>query len=511
MNKKYKKIDISSLTNNNNNYLFSKTNTNINRNKNTYFNLNIKSKKINYNWSNLSKHFTSEPNHNNINKKNSHSLKNNKKNISNNKNGYKKNNIIINIINNNKNNNYNSYNNNFSNYTSNNNVNDNKKNNSNNKNNLNICNYYSNNNINNNNDNNTENMRKKKKKNNNFNKKNVNTKKIIINNNNIIKGNISSKGLTVQNSKINNKSVNITNIANITNKQNKKIKSIKAKLLATQLNTDLLSNESNLIRNLTDRIKKQSLSNSIKRGKDQSIKKKKIFSKKSKKMAKTDLLDEKNEINMYTNNKSINRQILKNINLTNSNRPKKDISLVNKRIFNYHYNLNSKSNINIKISTKMNTHNDSKNKTQINPKYIRHVLGNSPNLTSIGIISKVSPLHIKEINKKKRVILPVNKTETVSRNHSKDKIYIISNSSIKRKYLESFSPKSSKEIIYKKINKIHNKNNTAIISSFLKNVNSNINIKNMKIKRNYYQNMNITSLNNSCKYKDLLKKINSNN
>ena len=48
------------------------------------------------------------------------------------------------------------------------------------------------------------------------------------------------------------------------------MKSIKSKLLTYRLNTDIIETDTNLIRNLTERIKKQSLSNSMEKGKDQS-------------------------------------------------------------------------------------------------------------------------------------------------------------------------------------------------------------------------------------------------
>ena len=49
------------------------------------------------------------------------------------------------------------------------------------------------------------------------------------------------------------------------------------------------------------------------------------------------LFGQQNEINPYSYNKSINRQILKNINLTNTHKPHKDISLIYKKIINYHW------------------------------------------------------------------------------------------------------------------------------------------------------------------------------
>ena len=507
-NKKYIKkpetnININNFMNNNN----STNNNNINNkpNKNINFNLNTNTKRINYNWSSLNKNLTSEPNQsNNDLNKNSQSQKNNNKHLNSNKNTYKKNNIIINIINNNKNNNYNSNNNYFSNYTSG--MNENKNNNNYNNINLNNDNYFSNiNNTNENSTNNNNDYTNNINKNNNS-TKNKNNYKININNNNIksnnnnnnlIKGQISSKGLTVKNSTMNNsKNIMKTKI---------QMKSIKSKLLTNRLNTDIIETDTNLIRNLTERIKKQSLSNSMKKGKDQSKIKSVLSPRKNmKKRTKTEILGEKNDIflfgqqndlNMNTYNKSLNRQILKNINLTNSNKPKKDISLVNKKILNYHFNINNNSNNN--------------SKTKIKNKYIKHSSTNSQNLTSIGIISKISPLQIKDITKKKGVIFSFNKTERTSRNHSKDKINKINNTTVKMNFLDSFSPKKSQELIYNKIHKVQNKNNTAIICSFLKSVNSNKKIKNLKIKRKA-NNSNFKSVNCSSKNKEYYNKINTN-
>ena len=269
------------------------------------------------------------------------------------------------------------------------------------------------------------------------------------------------------------------------------------------------------MKNLTERIKKKSLSNSIKKRKEKSIKSikmKNIISprKKMNKRTKTELFDEnnyisffgqQNEVNAFIIHNSINRQILKNIKLKNPNKPKKDISLINKKIINYHYNLTTNNNINnTSINNGISSYNNEKNKTRINSKY-KHILANSRNLTSIGIINKENILHIKDINKKRGVIFSLNKTESISRNHSKDK----SNTTIKKNFLESFSPKNSKEIIYNKIKKIHNKNKTAIISSFLKSLNnSNKTIKNLEIKRKKNQNINFNyqSFNKSCRNKN---------
>ena len=113
-----------------------------------------------------------------------------------------------------------------------------------------------------------------------------------------------------------------------------------------------------IIKNLTERMKNQSLSNK-KNVKDQNMPNN-IFSprKNMKKRSKTEIaglqtdifiFGQQNEITNY--NKSINRQILKNINLTNSSKPKKEISLVNKKLINSHFYLNTKNNTNTNKNT----------------------------------------------------------------------------------------------------------------------------------------------------------------
>ena len=166
--------------------------------------------------------------------------------------------------------------------------------------------------------------------------------------------------------------------------------------------------------------------------------------------------------NIYYNkyNKSINRQILKNINLTNGHKPHKDISLINKKIINNHFGINS---------------------SRIEKKYVKHITTNSQNLTGIQIINKVSPLPLKEITKKPTSIFSLNITERTSRNHSKEQINK-HHTMIKRNHLESFSPKNTHEIIYKKIKRIHNKK-SAIIHSFLKNTASTAKMKGLKINK----------------------------
>ena len=254
------------------------------------------------------------------------------------------------------------------------------------------------------------------------------------------------------------------------------------------------------MRNLTERIKKQSQSNSTKKGKEHSKIKNVLSPKRNfKKRTKTEITGEKNdififgqqnEINAY--NKSINRQILKNISLTNASKPKKEISLVNKKIINSHFNLN--------------TNNSYNSKTKIKNKYIKHSSTNSQNLTSIGLINKMAPLHIKDIIQKKVAVFSVNKTERTSRNHSKDKMNKMNKTTTKSNNKNSFSPKKSQELIYNKIHKVQSKNNNAIICSFLKNVKSSNKIKNLKIKRKSNNN-NFQRENNNSYKKDIINKF----
>ena len=490
----------------NNNY---STNTNIYTNKNISINfntnINTNNKSVTHNWSNRNKIINTEPSKSNdfAKKSNGKLIQKNQVNSSN-KNTYKKNNIIINIINNNKNNNYNTNNNYFSNYT-NNNANTNENNTKNNNyNNFQINNnYFPNytninekihiNNDNLSNINNLNNISNNNSTKNNQNIKiNINTN-YLNNNNNKIKGQISSKGLTVKNTINNNNTSNNKSIIN------RSKNALKSKLLSFRLATDILSTETNLIRNLTERIRRQSQSNSKKKAKEKQ-KTKNVFSPKKnmKKRTKSEitvtksdifLFGQQNEINTY--NKSINRQILKNINLTNVNKQKKEISLINKKIINSHFNIN----------------NNSKNK--IKNKYIKHSSTNSQNLTSIGIINKIIPLQFKDLSKKKGAVFSVNKTERSSRNHSKDKTNKMNKTIIKRNYKESFSPKKSQDLIYNKIHKIQNKNTNIIICSFLKNVNSNQKIKNLKIKRkSNNNNNNFKSININSNNKEAYNKIN---
>ena len=429
---------------------------------------NSAKKKINENSSGKFKNIITDPSKSNDFNKNSQGNINKKvnttANVINNKNGYKKNNIIINIINNNKNNNYQSNNNYYSNYT----------NNNTNENNINKNNYfqnYTNNGTTDNKNNNISNNNSSKSNNN----INIHYKKT----NNIIKNQISSKGLIVRNSNSNNSKKII--------KRTKK--EIKSKLLPFRMNTDIQPSESNMIQNLTERLKNQSQSNSMKKSTEQS-KMQSILSpnpndKKINKRTKTEILGMKNDIILFGQqsensnySKSINRQILKNINITNSNKPRKEISLINKKICSYHFKTNSNCN---------------NSKSKIKSKYIKHSSTNSQNLTGIGI-NKIGMLQIKEIIKKKGGVFPYNKTERTSRNHSKDK-NMINHTTGKRNFKDNFSPKKSQELIYNKIHKSQNKHNNAIICSFLKNVNSHKKIKSTKFKNNNNSNINFKSVN----------------
>ena len=209
-----------------------------------------------------------------------------------------------------------------------------------------------------------------------------------------------------------------------------------------------------------------------------------------KKRTKTEILGNKTDIFIFGHqsdnnpyNKSINRQILKNINFTNNSKPHKEISLVNKKILKYHFNINNINN------------NNSNNK-----KIIKHTSTNSQNLTDVKLISRIAPFSAREIMKKKGVgVFSVNKTERTSRNHSKDKINKINNTTLKKNYLDSFSPQKAPDLIYNKINKIKNKKNDNIYS-FWKSISSNKKIKNLKNKKN---NNNYTSINNNIHYQGM--------
>ena len=336
---------------------------------------------------------------------------------------YKKNNIIINIINNNKTNNYQSNINYYSNYNSNNQTENNKSNlipNSNNK-------YY--NTSNNNQIYSTTNNHRSK-------------------NSSLTKEN-ELKSVIIKHSHVHSK--------NISKKLKKEIKS---KLLSFHLTTDY---------NLNQRIKKEkSELKQVKTGKDLSQTKSIISPKNNmKKRTKTEILGTKtdkiiftqaNEINAYNYNKSMNRQILKNINSSSNNRPHNEISLTNKKMLGCQFDINS---------------------SKIEKKYKNHTSANSQNSNKIKIINTISPLPLKEIIKKNTGIFFSNKTERNSRNHSKDNIIKI-NTMAKRNHLDSFSPKKTEEFIYKKIKRLYNKN-SAIVSSFLKSVSSNKKIRALKI------------------------------
>ena len=418
-------------------------------------------------------------------------IKSNQNNFNSNKNiktNYKKNNIIINIINNNKNNNYNSTNNYFSNNTNTNaNTNINEININNNINfKTEINNLETNNNLGT-----TINTDK------NINK---NTSNIAINNSQNTKIILTNPKNTSNNSNTNKNKVN-KNIQN-----NKKF--FKSKLLSFRL-TDC-----NFIRNITEKLKSKSNSNSIKKSKNKS-KTKSVISPMNnkttnhnnvKKRTKTEIIGNKTDIFIFGHqgdnnpyNKSINRQILKNINLTNNSKPHKDISLVNKKIINYHFNINNINNNNI-------NHNN---------KIIKHTSTNSQNLTNVKIINRIAPFSAREMIKTKGVgvgAFSVNKTERTSRNHSKDKIIKINNTTLKKNYLDSFSPQKAPDLIYNKIHKIKNKTNENMYT-FWKSISSYKKAKNVKIKKNN----NYTNVNNNYYYqginsarnnKDMAKRIN---
>ena len=435
--------------------VFKKSKPNININ-NFINNSNLNKKNIKYNFNKRNQNLNSYT------CKSNDFLKNNMSSVSssNNKSNYKKNNIIINIINNNKTNNYQSNINYISNYTSNNqteNAPTEYKN---------IMLTATNGKINNNTSNN----------------------KIQTSSNNHNKNNSSTKDQNELKSVIikysNNHSKNIS----------KRLKKeIKSKLLSFRLTTDI---------NLTDRGKNgQSENKKIKTLKDQNQSHTKSLitpHNNSKKRTKTEIMGNKtdiflfgqppNEINSYNYSKSINRQILKNINSSNISKPHKEMSLINKKILNYHFGLNS---------------------SKIDKKYVKHISTNSQNLTGIKIINTVNPLPLKEIIKRKTGIFSFNKTERTSRNHSKDKINK-NNTMYKRNYLDSFSPKKSQDFVYKKTKKLNNKN-SAIISSFLKSVSSSKKIKGLKINQKNYNsnnNSNYRGMNMIMNNKELFNRTN---
>ena len=374
----------------------------------------------------------------------------------NNKN-YKKNNIIINIINNNKTNNYQSNINYYSNYNSNNQTEyiqmDNNRSNlistSNNK-------YYntSNNKI----YSTTHNYRNK----NNSSKKEKDLKSVIIKHSH-------------------NHSKNIT----------KKLKKeIKSKLLSFHLTTD--NNSKQRIKSEQSELKQNKI------GKDLSQTKSIISPQNNmKKRTKTEILGIKkdkflfsqaNEINSYNYSKSINRQILKSINLTSSNRPHKEISLINKKMLSCQFGMNS---------------------SRIERKHKKHTsTTNSQNLTKVKITSTINPLPLKEIIKKRIGVFSSNKTERTSRNHSKENLIKI-NTIQRRNHLDSFSPKKTEEFIYKKIKKLHNKN-SAIICSFLKSVSSNKKIRALKInhRNNMSNNTHLKDIDLIMNNKELFNRLN---
>ena len=373
----------------------------------------------------------------------------------NNKN-YKKNNIIINIINNNKTNNYQSNINYYSNYNSNNQTEyiqiDNNKSNlistSSNK-------YY-----------NTSNNKIYSTTNNYRNKNNSLTKENDL------------KSVIIKHSHNHSK--------NITKKLKKEIKS---KLLSFHLTTD--NNSKQRIKTEQSELKQNKI------GKDLSQTKSIISPQNNmKKRTKTEIMGIKtdkflfsqaNEINSYNYSKSINRQILKSINLTSSNRPHKEISLINKKMLSCQFGINS---------------------SRIERKHKKHTSTNSQNLTKVKIINTINPLPLKEIIKKKVGVFSSNKTERTSRNHSKENLIKI-NTIQRRNHLDSFSPKKTEEFIYKKIKKLHNKN-SAIICSFLKSVSSNKKIRALRInhKNNMSSNTHLKDIDLIMNNKELFNRLN---
>ena len=474
----YKKYNIHKALNKNNNkdnlsegklYISRRVNVsqNINQNSKKLYNKKKINKSIKINSNILSDNHNSSLrnyNHYNLTDRNrdsnklnldqikSNNFMKNKQNLQSNKNfknNYKKNNIIINIINNNKSSNYHYINNYYTNNTS------------------------TNNNVNKNSNNNQEKYTKTEK--NNY-KTSSNTRINTENNNNnrsnLITGfGLNSKGIIVKNKSM---SKNIKKKSN-TNKNFKKNKKYnKSNLLSSRLT------DSNFMRNLAERIKNQSHSNSIKKYKNK-IKKKPNISPKNrlnmKKRNKTEMFMNKTDIFLFGQQfesnqykKSINRQILKNINLIKNKKGHKEISIVNKKIINDRLNLNN-------ILSNNKSINKSNNKSNI-----KHISKNSQNLTDIKMINKISSLPINQFIKKNGIGgFNMNKTERTSRNHSKNKINKIYNTTVKKNFLDSFSPKNTKELIYKKIHKIKNKKN---IYSFLKCIKSDKKIKNLKQKKN---------------------------
>ena len=290
---------------------------------------------------------------------------------------------------------------------------------------------------------------------------------------------MNSKGIMIKNKSINKNNKKNSKI-NKNLKKNKKYN--KSNLLSSRLT------DSNFVRNLTERIKNQTHSNSIKKYKNK-IKTKPNISPKNmlnmKKRNKTEMFMNKTDIFLFGQQfdvtqykKSINRQILKNINLTNNKKRHKEISIVNKKIINARLNLINNLNNNKSI-------NKSNNKSNT-----KHISKNSQNLTDIKIINKIGSLPINQIIKKSGIgSFNMNKTERTSRNHSKNKINKIYNTTLKKNFLDSFSPKNTQELIYNKIHKIQNKKN---IYSFLKCIKSDKKIKNLKAKKNN----NYTTVNN---------------
>ena len=336
-------------------------------------------------------------------------------------------------------------------------------------------------------------------------KKHINTKqtdnKIIINYNNqninncYIENNIINTNSISNNQKINGndyyvKSVSIIN--NIskrnqpTNERNKVLKNNKpikkefhSKILSMfnpninfgpnmskKLNNPLksCSNDKNLQNNSVSRGVISSREMQIKKNarKGFLVMKKNLFS-----------FSKKKDKNYY--NKSINRQILKNINLTNSNRNNKDNSLFNSK------------------------------KTQFNKTSsgrVNHTQTNSYNFSSMGLsVENInSIIQFKRNNKKKPSgVFTVNNIEISSRKNSKDKNQVID---INCSTTKRLTPRESKEIFRKKLQHIKNKK-SAVISTIVMSISS-------KKKTNKFNTSNNFINRSSNNGKDISKNIHSN-
>ena len=106
----------------------------------------------------------------------------------------------------------------------------------------------------------------------------------------------------------------------------------------------------------------------------------------------------------------------------------------------------------------------------------------------------------------------VNKAEKTSWNHSKDKINKINNTTLKKNYLDSFSPKKVADLIYNKIYKIKNGKNDNIYT-FWKSISSYKKGKNLKIRKNnnyinVNNNINYQGINSARNNNEMTKRIN---